>query len=100
MRGFTIIELVFYLAIAIAVLFAGTIFIWDVIDNKAKSTAYQEVQQNARFYPRLPRISGQSHLCPDRRELSFLLYNFELPAHQLSCSAEQSALSLKIPELK
>ena len=48
-KGFTLIELVLYLGITIAVLFAGTIFIWDIIDNKNKATAYQEVQQNAKF---------------------------------------------------
>lgn len=48
-KGFTLIELVFYLGLAIAVTLAGTLFVWDVMDNKTKAMAYQEVQQNARF---------------------------------------------------
>lgn len=49
MKGFTLIELIIYIAIVAMVLVIASGFAWNIIEGKVKSTAYQEVQQNARF---------------------------------------------------
>lgn len=49
MKGFTLIELIIYVAIIGVILVLMTGFLWNVIFGNVKETAYQEVQQNARF---------------------------------------------------
>lgn len=48
-KGFTLIELLFYVTIIGVVLFSMTVFLWNIVWGSIKETAYQEVQQNARF---------------------------------------------------
>jgi len=47
--GFTLIELVIYIAIFATILLLVTGFLWMIILGNIKETAYQEVQQNGRF---------------------------------------------------
>lgn len=47
--GFTLVELIIYIAIVGTVLVLITSFLWDIVLGNIKETAYREVQQNARF---------------------------------------------------
>jgi len=47
--GFTLIELIIYVAIISAVLFLMTGFLWDIVYGGARTMSYREVQQNTRF---------------------------------------------------
>jgi len=47
--GFTLIEIIIYLGIIAGVLVLTVGFLWNIIAGSIKETAYQEVQQNARF---------------------------------------------------
>ncbi|MCH8741572.1 hypothetical protein IH779_01600 [Patescibacteria group bacterium] len=49
MKSFTLIELIIYIAIIGVVLIFMSGFLWNIIFGNIKETAYQEVQQNARF---------------------------------------------------
>ena len=49
MRGFTLIELILYIAIVTLVMSALIPFAWSVIEGGTKSTTDQEVYSNARF---------------------------------------------------
>ncbi len=49
MKGFTLIELIIYIAIVSVVLVLASSFTWDIIWGGTKATCYREVQQNARF---------------------------------------------------
>jgi len=49
MKGFTLIELIIYIAILSMILVFTSGYAWDVIYGKTKTTAFREVQQNARF---------------------------------------------------
>ena len=49
MKGFTLIELIIYIAIVSLVLVLASNFAWDIIQGSARATCYREVQQNARF---------------------------------------------------
>ena len=48
-RGFTLIELIIYIAIVAVVLLVAFNFVWEIIYGNVKSQAIREVQQNARF---------------------------------------------------
>ena len=48
-RGFTLIELIIYIAIVGGMLVLITGFLWNILFGNIKETSYQEVQQNARF---------------------------------------------------
>jgi prepilin-type N-terminal cleavage/methylation domain-containing protein len=48
-QGFTLIELVVYIAIVSGILVLITGFLWNVIFGNIKESSYREVQQNARF---------------------------------------------------
>jgi len=48
-KGFTLIELIIYIAIVSAVLVLITDFTWNVIYGNVKSQSVREAQQNARF---------------------------------------------------
>ncbi|MDO8663474.1 MAG: prepilin-type N-terminal cleavage/methylation domain-containing protein [Candidatus Wildermuthbacteria bacterium] len=48
-KGFTLIELIIYIAIVAAVLTVSSSFAWNVIQGDTKTMAYREVQQNGRF---------------------------------------------------
>ena len=47
--GFTLIELIIYVAIISVVLFLMTGFLWNMVYGGAKATTQREIQQNARF---------------------------------------------------
>ena len=48
-QGFTLVELIIYIAILAGILVLVIGFLWNVIFGNVKETAYQEVQQNGRF---------------------------------------------------
>ena len=48
-RGFTLIELIIYIAIVSGVLTLASGFMWNIIEGNAKATSYKEIQQNLRF---------------------------------------------------
>jgi type II secretory pathway pseudopilin PulG len=48
-KGFTFIELILYVGIVSIVISAATLFAWDIIYGRVKSTIQQEVSQNLRF---------------------------------------------------
>ncbi len=48
-KGFTLIELLFYVTLIGVVLASMMVFLWNIVWGGIKETAYQEVQQNARF---------------------------------------------------
>ena len=48
-KGFTILELVLYIALIAIILTSVTYFAWDIIYGGVKTFAIREVQQNARF---------------------------------------------------
>lgn len=62
-KGFTLIELIIYIAIVSAVLVLSSSFTWNIIQGETKTMAYREVQQNARFalekISRVIRAGGQ-----------------------------------------
>lgn len=47
--GFTLIELVVYIAIVVVVLISVIGFLWNTVLGNIKESSYQEVQQNSRF---------------------------------------------------
>ncbi len=47
--GFTLIELIIYIAIVSLVLILSSNFAWDIIQGNTKSNSFREVQQNSRF---------------------------------------------------
>ena len=49
LKGFTLLEVVLYIALISIVLVAVTYFTWDIIYGGVKTFAVREVQQNARF---------------------------------------------------
>lgn len=49
MKGFTLIELIIYVAIATTILSLLIGFLWNIVFGNIKITANLEVQQNARF---------------------------------------------------
>lgn len=49
MKGFTLIELIIYIAIVSLVLVLTSNFAWDIIQGSTRVTCYREVQQNTRF---------------------------------------------------
>lgn len=49
MKGFTLIEFILYTVILGIILAVMAGFLWNIIFGNIKETAYQEVQQNARF---------------------------------------------------
>lgn len=48
-KGFTLIEIVIYIFLAVSILLVASSFAWQVINNKTKASAISEVQQNGRF---------------------------------------------------
>ncbi|GEM_PF-1930298 len=48
-KGFTLIELVVYLALVSGILVTATSFAWNIINSRTKAFAVQEVAQNGRF---------------------------------------------------
>jgi type II secretory pathway pseudopilin PulG len=48
-EGFTLIELIIYIAIVSLILILSSNFAWDIIQGNVKSNSSREVQQNARF---------------------------------------------------
>ena len=56
--GFTLIELIIYIALAALILNLGVYSLWQIMEAKAKSLACQEVQQNLRFI--LEKISFEA----------------------------------------
>lgn len=48
-KGFTLVELIIYIAIIGTIFIVMTGFLWNVILGNIKETAYQEIQQNSRF---------------------------------------------------
>ena len=49
MKGFTLIELIIYLAILVIILVLLSEFLWNIVLGSVKETANLEVQQNGRF---------------------------------------------------
>lgn len=49
MKGFTLIELIIYIAILATILVVITGFLWLIVLDNIKGISYQEVQQNGRF---------------------------------------------------
>lgn len=47
--GFTLIELIIYIAIVTVVLILASDFAWNIIKGDTKAMVYREVQQNAQF---------------------------------------------------
>lgn len=47
--GFTLIELIIYIAIVTMVLILASDFAWNIIQGDTKAMVYREVQQNAQF---------------------------------------------------
>jgi len=48
-KGATLIELIIYITIVTGILIMASTFAWNIINNKSKSQAVQEVQENGRF---------------------------------------------------
>lgn len=48
-KGYTLIEMIIYIAIVTGVLVMASSFAWNIINNKSKSQAVREVQENGRF---------------------------------------------------
>lgn len=49
MKGFTLIELIIYIAIVAVMLVLASGFAWNIIHGDVKAMVHREVQQNARF---------------------------------------------------
>lgn len=49
MKGFTLIELIIYIAIVAVILVLASGFAWNIIQSDTKAACYREVQQNGRF---------------------------------------------------
>lgn len=49
MRGFTLIELIIYIGIVVAILLVAVNFAWEIIYGNVKAQSWREVQQNSRF---------------------------------------------------
>jgi type II secretory pathway pseudopilin PulG len=66
--GFTLIELMIYLALVSGVLVAVTTFAWNIINSRTKAFAVQEVEQNSRLImEKIVREVQQAHriITPD-----------------------------------
>jgi len=48
-KGFTLVELMIYITMVAGILIVATSFAWNVINNRTKSFAIQEVEENGRF---------------------------------------------------
>jgi len=48
-KGFTLVELIIYIAIVSLILVLSSSFAWDIIQGNTKADSFREVQQNARF---------------------------------------------------
>jgi type II secretory pathway pseudopilin PulG len=49
MRGFTLVELIIYIAILVVILVLAVSFLWMIVSGNIKEGFFQEVQQNGRF---------------------------------------------------
>ncbi|MFA5134897.1 MAG: type II secretion system protein [Patescibacteria group bacterium] len=48
-RGFSLIEMVIYIALIVGILITATSFAWTIINSKTKALVMQEVEQNGRL---------------------------------------------------
>ncbi len=76
-RGFTLIEVLIYLAIVSGVMIAATTFAWNVIGGKTKSQATQEVEANGRFI--MNHLTKEIRLAEAVNPSSTLDVNLALP---------------------
>lgn len=75
-KGFTLIEIIIYIFLAVAILLVASSFAWQIFDNKTKALAIQEVQQNGRFI--LEKLTQEIHQARDINPSDFDI-NLALP---------------------
>jgi len=57
--GFTLVELMIYIALVAGILIAATSFAWNIINSRTKAFVIQEVEQNGRFI--MERLTQEIH---------------------------------------
>lgn len=58
-KGFTLVELMIYIALVAGILIAATSFAWSIINSRTKAFAIQEVEQNGRVI--MERLTQEIH---------------------------------------
>ena len=77
LKGFTLIEIIIYIFLAVSILLVSSSFAWQIIDNKTKASAITEVQQNGRFI--IEKLTQEIHQAMGINNNSSFGINLALP---------------------